>query len=88
MITGPNKVSLIEAQHNYQTYGASEAFFRLTNKVGKPGPYDLRDLSWRPIDPQIDDVIESQEDVQGPTEWPTDLTSLYYWRETFWKRRR
>ncbi|GAA2976397.1 CPCC family cysteine-rich protein [Actinokineospora diospyrosa] len=37
-----------------------------------------RDPGWRPVDLGVDSF-----EAQG--EWPADLTTLYWWRDTFWR---
>jgi len=40
---------------------------------------------WRPIDPELDS-FEANDDRD--TEWPDDLTTLYWWRPTYWRAAR
>src|ERR1700682_6104183 len=69
---GPNRASLIEAQRNYQNFGASEP--RVKRFVRRPFPSDARDPTWRPIDPALDILDESYD--LGFTPWPEDMTKL------------
>jgi hypothetical protein len=78
---GPNDVSLVEAQRNFVTFGASSE--RLKRHVRTPTTFDERDPHWRPIRP--DDVLDTSHDV-GYTPWPEDMTKLYYWTEDYWLR--
>jgi len=78
---GPNEVSLVEAQKNYASYGASE--LRLKEAVRLPGPDDTRDPSWRPIDVALDNLDASFEEAIS-ADWPKDLTRLYYWADNYW----
>jgi hypothetical protein len=87
---GANGVSLIEAQINYRTFGASERRFLQNCRARDAG--DVRDPEWRPIDLERD-RFEAWEGCladdfgEGPrTRWPRDMTMLYYWRDTFWRR--
>ena len=80
MAGGANAVSLVEAQQNYLRFGATEERFR--NKVRPPRDDEPLDSGWRPIDLTQD----SFEDVGGSASWPDDLTVLYWWRPTFWRR--
>jgi hypothetical protein len=73
-----NAVSLVEAQQNFATFGASEQLF--VGDVRAPTPEDDRDPMWRPINEG--DAFEGPDD-SAP--WPDDRTLLYYWRPTFWR---
>lgn len=83
----PNNVTLLEAQRNYQRFGACLEDMR--PHVRKPPPDAPRDPAWRPIDPERD----SFEDWDADEDWnaetrvraPADA-DLYYWRPTFWRR--
>lgn len=77
-------VPLIDAQKTYARVGASEE--RFLPDVRKAFPYEVRDPEWRPADPQRD-VFDTTYYEEGPTEWPEDLESLYYWRDNYWMRR-
>jgi hypothetical protein len=76
---GANAVSLIEAQRNFAKYGAIEE--RFMGDVRKPLEDEPLDTGFRAIQP--DDSFEA-EDADAPL--PEDLTTLYYWRSTFWRR--
>jgi Cysteine-rich CPCC len=67
---GPNKVSLIQGQKNFATFGVSEV--RLREYVRAPLPNEQRDHMWRVIDPKRDFVLKTP---------PQDDTQLYYWRK-------
>ncbi|MCG8968858.1 MULTISPECIES: CPCC family cysteine-rich protein [Streptomyces] len=80
MAAGANAVSLVEAQRNYQRFGATEERFR--NNVRPPRADEPLDPGWRPID-------LTRDSFEGPgssASWPDDLTTLYWWRPTFWRR--
>ena len=47
-VAEPNRVSLLEAQRNYEAFGASEP--RLAPFVRAPDSSIVRDPAWRPID--------------------------------------
>ncbi|WP_366876866.1 CPCC family cysteine-rich protein [uncultured Brevundimonas sp.] len=49
---GANRVSLVEAQLSFAQHGTSE--LRLAGHVRRPGPADVRDPGWRPVDPARD----------------------------------
>lgn len=72
---GANKVSLVEAQQNYEKLGVSEP--RLRQFVRPPTSGEGRDPGWRPIDMQLDDFASQQG-----LPWPEDGTVLYWWRPT------
>lgn len=76
-----NVVSLMQAQSGYAQYGAIEE--RFAGDVRKPSAEDTRDPEFRPI--------EASDDFEAPgaTEpGPEDPSALYYFRATFWRRKR
>ncbi len=66
---GPNRVSLYEAQKNYELIGASEP--RLISYTRKANRHDMKDLRWRKIDQETDKVIDIRADE--------NLEKIYYW---------
>lgn len=87
---GANHVSLVEAQMNYEKYGAVEE--RLKPYTKKPNKTNTNDKTWRKIDfgrDQFDSLspdknyLERFKDIS----YPKDLTELYYWSEKYWKNR-
>ena len=54
--TGANRVSLVEAQRNYDRYGACE--LRFLSNVRMATASDDRDPDWRQLDPCADTVEE------------------------------
>jgi hypothetical protein len=53
-----------------------------------PASDDARDPIWRPIDLTVD-RFEPQGAPPGVNygeTYPDDLTTLYYWRNNFWRR--
>ncbi len=85
MVRGANRVSLAEAQENFRSYNAAER--RLVPYVRAHGPGDKREFRWRPFDPLRDDterLVLGLEYSRGS--YPADGTTLYYWRETYWRR--
>jgi hypothetical protein len=79
---GANGPSLIEAQRTFLTLGAKEQ--RSLGYVRKPGPEDVRDPGWRPVDPERDTL----DKAAWESPWPDDYASLYCWRSTFWRLRK
>ncbi|MGW0664618.1 CPCC family cysteine-rich protein [Streptodolium elevatio] len=78
---GPNHgLSLIECQANYQRYGACRE--DMLKHVRPPNPDEPLDPGWRPLDPMRD----AFETATGDTPMPDDLTTLYWWRPTYWRR--
>ncbi|AWK12914.1 CPCC family cysteine-rich protein [Streptomyces spongiicola] len=77
---GANAVCLVEAQRNYQRFGATEE--RVLKNVRPPAQDEPLDPGWRPIDPSRD----SFEEPGSSGEWPEDPRALYWWRPTFWRR--
>ncbi|MFD3443217.1 CPCC family cysteine-rich protein [Microbacteriaceae bacterium 4G12] len=80
---GADAVSLIQAQR---------LLMKRTAVNGPPGEREwtaadhtrsTREPDWRPIDEDVDD-FETKDDVQGT--WPADMTTLYWWRPTYWRR--
>lgn len=67
---GANKLSLIDAQKNYQKIGASEE--RFIGNVRRPTAIDQRDPSWHPFDLIHDKKYEGK--------FQADMSVLYYWR--------
>ena len=80
---GANDASLIEAQTNYVSLGAS--LERRLHRARKPTPSDRREPGWRPIDLAVDDF---EPTGTGDAPHPSDSTALYWWRPTFWRLRR
>jgi hypothetical protein len=76
---GANAVPLVEAQQNFLKLGAMEQ--RFVKNVRAVGPDDKREPGWRHID--TTDVLEPEA---SRIPWPEELTTLYYWRPTFWRR--
>nr|WP_251151087.1 CPCC family cysteine-rich protein [Cellulosimicrobium sp. Marseille-Q4280] len=77
-----NTPSLIDAQRAYAVLGAAEA--RLVTHVRPPTSSESIDTGWRPIDPGLDDF---ERRGRRKRRWPEDLTVLYWWRPTYWRRR-
>ena len=72
-------MSLLEAQKNFATFGAIEQ--RFASDVSPP-------TENQPLDPTFR-RIASTDNFEAPDEsapWPDDLTTLYYFRPTFWRR--
>ena len=81
---GANKPSLIEAQKNFVSLGASEP--RLISLVRPPHSSEIRDPEWRLVDEKTDVPEEPVIGVEYGGTYPTDETTLYYWRPNFWLR--
>ncbi|MFC9970513.1 CPCC family cysteine-rich protein [Spirillospora sp. NPDC127200] len=82
---GANRISLVEAQQNFMTFGACEE--RTAKHVRLAGDDEPLDRSWRPIDPERD-RFEPRGISLAP--WPDDRTALYWWRYRdtgFWRSR-
>lgn len=81
---GANKVSLIDAQKNFQEFGASEK--RLSEHVRKPTSEDQRDPQWRMVDLTKDTFEETKikdgkEYFDAVLETGVDPSKLYYWKK-------
>ncbi|MEJ8642653.1 CPCC family cysteine-rich protein [Streptomyces sp. MS1.HAVA.3] len=67
---GANKISLIEAQRNYQDFGAGDQHGR--QYVRPPADDEPLDPAWRPIDPMHDSFEDRDADerTRGPMTAP------------------
>ena len=80
-----NRVSLQDAQRNFQDYGASER--RNLGHTRDPIEDEAVEDGWRPLDPGIDNVEEPSRGTAYGDSYPlSDTTVLYYWRPTYWRR--
>jgi hypothetical protein len=77
---GANRPSLRESQVNFARFGAMEE--RFVGNVRDRREGDRLDDGWRPI--SVEDSFEPRGVLELP--WPADLTALYWWRPTFWRR--
>lgn len=84
-MTGANHTSLVEAQRNYETFGACER--RVLQYVRLPHPDEPREICWRPVDPDTDTVEDPVTDQDIGLMYPAANTGLYYWRSTYWQRK-
>ena len=83
---GSNTVSLIEAQQNYRSYGASELRNRGSTRTPIDDEEEVED-SWRPVDLGRDNIERPSRGVGYADSYPwPDTTVLYYWRCTYWRR--
>ena len=80
---GANSPTLLDAQRNYAVFGACEQ--RFVTNVRAPEGGTLREPDWRPIDPARDQFPEWGECHDRA---PAVDDSLYYWRDSFWRRKR
>ncbi len=76
-----NVMSLVDAQRSYARCGAVDE--RFAADVRKPSAAEPLDPGFRPISEA--DSFETEPSDEGG---PADLTELYYWRPTFWRRPR
>ena len=79
---GANKPSLVEAQLNYVRYGASQ--IGIQPRAPSSAGFE-RDAKWRLIDLKTDNIELSSTGNHGRT-YPKDRATLYYWRDTYWRR--
>ena len=84
MAGGANRVSLIDAQHNYLSFSASEKR-RLPN-VRPPYHNEHKDPLWRTIDEAKDHFEKFIPGFDYGATYPHDPTSLYYWLQTYWRK--
>lgn len=80
MAGGANRPNLIDSQIAYEVHGAMER--RFIANVRAPRSAESVDPGWRRIDLNLDS-FENPDDRS--TEWPEDLTTLYWWRPSFWR---
>ena len=84
---GPGRVSLLQAQQNYARFGMSNVNEvrnpHEAHRVRLPGAEVLRDPGWRPICAK--DRFEDWN-LPAPRSAPAEA-DLYYWRESYWRRR-
>lgn len=79
---GPNHISLIDAQHNFDKIGACHP--ESVAQVRKPRAGEQREAGWRPIDAAVDD-FESGPNEPLNLPWPP-AEELYWWRPTYFRR--
>ena len=79
---GANTPNLIEAQLNTLKYGIKVSGYE--RRIKSLTAFE-RDENWRLIDLEIDNIELSSVGDQGKT-YPKDRTTLYYWRDTYWRR--
>ncbi|MET9876263.1 CPCC family cysteine-rich protein [Actinacidiphila glaucinigra] len=80
MPVGSNRVPLVQAQQNYQAYGACDQYGRLF--VRPPADDEPLDRDWRPIDPVADEFEGRTGETLRP--WPDDRSVLCWWLQSFW----
>jgi Cysteine-rich CPCC len=83
---GANRVSLFEGQRAYAALGACEA--RFVAHVRRPTDADRREAGWRSLDPMRDNIEDAQAMPHAAQTYPEDSTTLYYWRDTYWRHQR
>jgi len=85
MPSSPNGVSLVEAQMNFRAFGVVSRSKQKPTRA--PLPSEPVDADWRPLDPERDNP---EQPVGGRSYGDTypwrDLTVLYYWRSSYWRR--
>ena len=73
---GPNKVSLTQAQKNFDSFGLCDPRYGdAKNRRAAPRQFVL-DEGWRPIDPA--------KDRFSSDDYPADKATAYYWRADYW----
>jgi hypothetical protein len=86
LASGANRVSLVAAQANFSGLGACEP--RLIEHCRTPTPDEVREPGWRPADTSVDDFEPDGLSAGSAGTGPRDRTTLYYWRDTYWRRAR
>jgi hypothetical protein len=81
---GANHVSLIEGQKNFKKFGSCEERFK--DNVKKPSKTDKIDLLWRMIEISKENIERPVSGKDYENSYPKDLTELYYWRPTYWRK--
>lgn len=82
---GGASIPLIQAQQNYQAFGAIEP--RCKEHVRQPAADDYRDSEWRPVDLARDNVERPESGIDYGNTYPADSETLYYWRKSYWRLR-
>ncbi len=85
-VGGANRPSLVEAQGNYRAFGCCDRSVLQRRRASMRG--EPVDEGWRPLDPAADDPEMPTPGVDSGETYPADRTVLYYWRKTYWRRRR
>jgi len=73
----------MEAQQNFRSSSAVDD--RLLPQRRKRWPEHKREPWWRPFNPKTDNPERQIAGVECAGTHPTDKTTLYYWRETYWR---
>ena len=80
-----NSVSLAEGQLNYAEFGAVQKRYR--HAVRQPHANEQQDSGWRCLDVERDNPEFPRAGVKYADSYPEqDLTVMYYWRSTYWRR--
>jgi Cysteine-rich CPCC len=82
---GANRSSLVKAQEDFRSTGTSEPRGLLHGR--DCGANDERDSGWRAWNRTTDDTERPETSVGYGKSYPSDTTRLYYWRDTYWRRR-
>jgi cysteine-rich CPCC protein len=81
---GANESSLIDAQRTFARIGSSHTNF--ARNVRGPTSAEVRDPGWRPLDIKTDAPERPVPGTDSGPTYPDDLTVLYYWRPSYWRR--
>ena len=73
---GANRQSLVEAQ---SAFGQRSQLREIDRR-----PY--RDSTWRMLDNRRDNFEQVEPGVDYGSTYPSDSTSLYYWRSNYWRK--
>ncbi len=79
VLGGANRVPLVEAQQNFQHFGACDQ--RSLRSVRPPADDEPLDANWRPIDPVTDSFENWESEEHRP--WPEDDSVLLWWLPSF-----
>ena len=82
---GANKVSLIEAQKNFEKFGAFKK--HAIKYVRKPEKSDEKDQEWRMINVLSDNIEKPVPSFDYGKTYPENVTKFYYWTKNFWRRK-
>jgi Cysteine-rich CPCC len=77
---GANRPSLQQAQATFAEIGAIEERFR--GDVRALTGDDQRESGWRPLDVVRDKIQVPRSGVDYGQSYPSDVTTLYYWRRS------
>ncbi len=74
---GGANINLIEAQINFEKFGATEQ--RFIEYVRKPNDSDVKDLLWRKFNPNVDKLTQPEDGYFENVKSVVNEKPVYYW---------